>query len=131
MSLLEVNSSFEITCSTMFSEPSGLSLHRGFHGNEQIIYLNIKEGNITKITSSENFEGRINVVHDQQIQSGYGLRLQLSLLKVEDTDWYYCRWLQIKATGTVEDHNGGVIVIVRGEKKQFIDGVLFILLNNI
>lgn len=116
----EVNSSFDIICSTMFSEPSGVSLRRGFHDNEQIIFLNIEEGNITKTTSNENFEGRINVVRDQQIKSGYGLRLQLSLLRLEDTDWYYCHWLQIKPTGAVEDNNQGVIVIVRGEKKPII-----------
>lgn len=82
------------------------------------MFLNIEEGNITKTTSNENFKGRINVVQDQQIRSGYSVRLQLTLLRMEDTDWYYCRWSQIKTTGVVEDNSQGVIVIVRGEKKK-------------
>ncbi|KAM9336203.1 uncharacterized protein ABDE67_019266 isoform 2-T2 [Symphorus nematophorus] len=93
----------------------GVYLHRSFHGNRVVVYLSMENGKITKETKSSEFTGRIGITPDQQISEGYGFTFQLSLLQVEDTDWYYCSWEYFNEDKTEEEilSSPGTAIIVR------------------
>lgn len=115
---MTVNSSTEIICSTSLSEPLGVYLQRGFHDNEEIMFLHIQKGRVIKKTTSTDFSGRIRVSPDQQMGHGHGFTWQVSLLRLEDTNWYYCRWIYLKSEALEQEISVGTIVIVRGRDTQ-------------
>ncbi|XP_070708293.1 uncharacterized protein [Pempheris klunzingeri] len=117
ISQMRVNSTAEITCSTSRSDPMGFSLHRRFHSDRSIVYLSIDNGQVTRNNIAPEFTGRIHASRDQQIREGYGFTLRLSLLGLEDTDMYYCRWNYFnseKEKREILSSNGTVIIIREG-----------------
>uniref|UniRef100_A0A8C4GI30 Immunoglobulin V-set domain-containing protein n=1 Tax=Dicentrarchus labrax TaxID=13489 RepID=A0A8C4GI30_DICLA len=91
ISLMRVNSSAEITCSTSLSNPMGLYLRRGLQNNKDIIYLSLDKGNINRHTTAAEFKGRVHIA-DGEIKEGKRFTVQLALLALDDTNWYYCSW---------------------------------------
>ncbi len=119
-SVLTVNSSTEIRCFTTRPEPWAVNLHRGFHSNKNAVYLNYENKKVTHKVIATEFTGRIDIKEDKQIEEGHGLTFKLSLLKQEDTDWYYCSWLyyNVQKTEEVTLSSKGRIIIVKGEENQ-------------
>lgn len=111
---MRVNSSAQITCTTSMPGAMGFSLYRTFKGNKQIVYLNLRGGEVTKRTIVAEFSSRIQVVPIPQ-SKGQGFTLQLSLLGLEDTDVYFCSWSYLaKYPARPQDHSGnGTIIIIR------------------
>ncbi|KAM7371199.1 hypothetical protein PAMP_010690 [Pampus punctatissimus] len=93
----------------------GLYLQRRFHDTKDILYLSLENRRITKNTTDENFEGRIQITPEQQRSDGCSFTLVLSMLGFEDTDLYYCKWIYFasntKARGKLSSR--GTIIIVR------------------
>ncbi|XP_034717288.1 uncharacterized protein LOC117937423 [Etheostoma cragini] len=120
ISLMRVNSSAKIKCSTSLPEPLGLYLKSGFHDMRDIVFLSMENGLVTKNTTDPEFAGRINVAPDQQIREGYGFTLQLSLLGQEDTNVYYCYWKYFKLdTAVIETLPSiGTVIIVKETDPQ-------------
>ncbi|XP_038591382.1 uncharacterized protein LOC119915737 [Micropterus salmoides] len=110
ISLKKVNSSAEITCSCSLSYLIVFKLQRRFHGNEPVVFLSLENGEVTKNTIAEEFTDRINI---QQIEGGYGFTLELSLLRLEDTDLYYCNWIHMESEKLETVSSNGTIIIVR------------------
>lgn len=112
---MKVNSSAEITCSTSLPDVLGLYLQRKFHRKSEIVYLSLHQGKVTKNTTAEEFIGRIQVTPNMQGKDGFKFTLRLSLLGLDDTDLYYCRWshFNLKKESLIST---GTIVIVRGKK---------------
>ncbi|CAJ1081143.1 uncharacterized protein LOC117830175 [Xyrichtys novacula] len=136
ISFMRVNSSAEITCSTSTSGALGFSLHRYFKNNEEIVYQNLKNGEVTKTTIKGKFEGRIRVTPAPKIHQGQGFILQLSLLGVEDTDVYFCSWSYLSTNTAIPptQSSKGTVIIVREKdpkeqcKHQMLD-LIFIVLS--
>ncbi|XP_039991501.1 uncharacterized protein LOC120794467 [Xiphias gladius] len=131
ISLMRVNSSAEITCSTSLSEPMGLYLNRRFHGEGDIVYLALQNRLVTKNTTSAKFIGRIHVT--PSYGPSYGFTLRLSLLALDDTDLYYCTWSHFKpqtATRETQSSNGTIIIVREKEPqeqcKDHIEGLIMI-----
>ncbi|XP_070783736.1 uncharacterized protein [Enoplosus armatus] len=120
ISLKRVNSSVEITCSTSLSDPMGFSLRRRFHGEGDVVFLALDNGQITKDTIATEFVGRIRIAPDQQTREGYGFTLQLSLLRLEDTDLYDCSWIRFQSEKAIRQtmSSTGTIIIVRDRDPQ-------------
>ncbi|XP_075949338.1 uncharacterized protein LOC142951587 [Anarhichas minor] len=120
ISLTRVNSSAEITCSTLRSDPLSLSLHMRFPDTKQIAFLALKNGLVSKTTAGAGFGGRISAAPSQRIGDGHGFTVQLSLLGLEDTNLYYCRWEFFKKeTSTSETlSSNGTVIIVRERDPQ-------------
>lgn len=78
------------------------------------MYLNIENGEVTSRTTNTKFKGRIHVTQDEQIKDRYGFRWQLSLLGVEDTNWYYCQWITYESAMD-GIWNGTTIIVTGGE----------------
>lgn len=98
----------------------GLYMHRRFHKEQDVVYLDLNEFSVTKDTISNKFKGRINVSPAKQItQELRGFTFQLSLLELEDTNLYYCEWIYTdnKLNKLLMTSNGTVI-IVRGEENR-------------
>lgn len=98
----------------------GLSLQRRFHRNSEatdVMYLALVEGKVTKVTEAPKFEGRLQ---HRQSGEGLGFTLTLSLLRLDDTDLYYCSWNHIDTqTYDIRTYSSsGTIIIVRGENLQ-------------
>ncbi|KAM6899075.1 uncharacterized protein PEZ65_020955 [Lycodopsis pacificus] len=134
ISLMKVNSSAEITCSTLRLDPMSLSLHRRFPDTKQIAYLALKNGQVSKTTQGAGFHGRIHAVPSQQTGDGHGFTVHLSLLGLEDTNLYYCSWEFFKKeTATPETLSSvpGTVIIVRERDPQeecrghILDRILF------
>ncbi|KAI3365430.1 hypothetical protein L3Q82_010515 [Scortum barcoo] len=117
-----VNSSVEITCSTSMYKPMGFILYGRFHGNKVIMHLHMENGQIIRRTTVPEFWGRIAIAPDQQSKEGCGFTLQLSLLGLEDTDVYYCKWMtfNVETTNVEILQSNGTLVIVseRGPREQ-------------
>ncbi|KAE8284616.1 hypothetical protein D5F01_LYC17951 [Larimichthys crocea] len=113
MSLMGINSSVEITCSTSLPDPMGVYLHRGFHGDEDAVYLDLEKGKVEKATVAPEFKGRIDVSSDQQIKDGFRFTFQMSRLELTDTDYYYCRWIFLKTTKLEDLSSSGTVIIVK------------------
>ncbi|XP_054455313.1 uncharacterized protein LOC129091647 [Anoplopoma fimbria] len=120
ISLMRINSSAEITCSSSLSGPMGLYLYRGFPDKRKIVFLSLDNGQVTKITPGAGFAGRIEVASQQQIGEGHGFTLKLSLLGLEDTNLYYCSWeyVIVKAALFETWQSPGTIIIVRERDPQ-------------
>lgn len=121
ISVVKVNSSIEVTCSTTVSDPKGLYLRRGFHGKDDVVvFLNIESGVVTKDRVADEFKGRIVIAPDKIVREGYRFTMKLSLLGKEDTDWYYCSWLSFKSHSVIEESlsSKGIIIIVRERGPQ-------------
>uniref|UniRef100_UPI0037E76C5C uncharacterized protein n=1 Tax=Semicossyphus pulcher TaxID=241346 RepID=UPI0037E76C5C len=114
ISLMRVNSSAEITCSTSLPDALGFSLYGQFN-NRNIVYLNLDNGVVTKTTIAAEFTGRIQVAPAQQISEGQGFSLQFSLLGLGDTDVYYCSWsyLTPRTRTEVTQTGKGTIILLR------------------
>lgn len=114
-STLAVNSSITITCSTTLREAMGLYLYRRFHKQQDVIYLALEKGKISKQSNSVEFEGRAEVKEDTQSGNGLGFTLTLSLLQLHDTNLYYCSWRKLNTvTYEKETHtSNGTIVIIK------------------
>ncbi|XP_026206531.1 uncharacterized protein LOC113155979 [Anabas testudineus] len=129
---MKVNSSAEITCSTSLPDVLGLYLQRKFHRKSEIVYLSLHQGKVTKNTTAEEFIGRIQVTPNMQGKDGFKFTLRLSLLGLDDTDLYYCRWshFNLKKESLIST---GTIVIVREYdpqeqcKGQVLDHILITL----
>lgn len=96
----------------------GVSLHRGFHDNKDVMYLQMENGQITKETTSVDFTGRIQISHNPWVEGGHGFTWQLSQLRLEDTDWYYCKWLYPRSKTLVMEVSIGDIIVVRGRARR-------------
>lgn len=118
--LVKVNSSTEIICSTPLSELFGVYLQRGFHGNRDVMFLDMENGTVAKKTTAADFAGRIHVAPNPEVKEGYGFTWQLSLLKMEDTDWYYCRWMYHRSRAVEKETTKGIIIVVGGRKNQTV-----------
>ncbi|XP_035516002.1 uncharacterized protein LOC118326941 [Morone saxatilis] len=121
ISLMRVNSSAEITCSTSLSDPMGLYLRRGVQSNMDIIYLSLVEGKINRRTIASEFTDRVHIAYGK-IEEGKRFTVQLSLLALDDTNWYYCTWETFKSE-TAEQQtlssNGTIIIVTeRGPQEQ-------------
>ncbi|XP_055745495.1 uncharacterized protein LOC129828487 [Salvelinus fontinalis] len=117
VSLMKVNSSAEILCSTSLPDPTGLYLMGRFHDNRDVLYLSIADRAVGKITIHNGFRGRVTVQpdQDQEVKRCCEFTLRLSQLGVEDTDSYYCSWryYDTKRKVLVQRHSNGTIIIVR------------------
>lgn len=121
-SVVRINSSIEITCSTNLSHPMGVYLHRGFHSNRDVAYLELQNGQVTIDTE---FTGRIRIIQDEQITEGHGITLQLSLLGLTDTDLFYCSWIYFnseKAMQETKSSTGTIIIIREGDPQESCKG---------
>ncbi|KAK9530710.1 hypothetical protein VZT92_012198 [Zoarces viviparus] len=120
ISLTRVNSSAEITCSTLQSDPMSLSLHRRFPEKKQIAFLALKNGLVSKTTPSVGFHGRIHAAPSKRIGDGHGFTVQLSLLGLEDTNLYYCSWAFFKKETSSDEtlYSPGTVIIVRERDPQ-------------
>lgn len=96
----------------------GVYLHRGFHDNKDVMYLQMENGQITKETTSVDFTGRIQISHNPWVEGGHGFTWQLSQLRLEDTDWYYCKWLYPRSKTLVTEASIGDIIVVRGRARR-------------
>ncbi|KAF6723075.1 hypothetical protein FQA47_000276 [Oryzias melastigma] len=114
---VEINSSVEISCSTSLPSPMALSLHRFFKADAQIVYLSLSKANITKQNPREHYIDRVQVTREH-LKPEYQVTLQLSKLKRDDTDLYYCSWTYFEDKEFTMEHlrsNGTVLVV--GEKR--------------
>lgn len=84
------------------------------------MFLDMESGHVTKNTTAAEFAGRIHVAPNPEVKEGYGFTWQLSLLKPEDTDWYYCSWVNFKSKTVERENTKGIIIIVGGRKNQTI-----------
>lgn len=109
---VKVNSSVELMCATSFPSPIGVKLLRGFHDTRDVMYLNIENREVTSRTTNNKFKGRIHVTRDERIKDRYGFRWRLSLLGVEDTNWYYCQW--VTNPSVIDGTWNGTTIIVTG-----------------
>lgn len=116
ISQVRLNTSMRITCSTSLSETMGVYLHRSFHGKNDVVFLALDKGQVTKDTIAENFAGRIRIVNEQQTAEGYRFTWELSLLGLDDTDLYYCSWVYFNSEkGNQETRSSnGTVILVRG-----------------
>lgn len=96
----------------------GVYLHRGFHDNKDVVYLQMEKGQVTKQTTSVDFTGRILVSHSPLVEGGHAFTWQLSQLRLEDTNWYYCKWLYPESKTLVTDTSIGTIIVVRGRERR-------------
>lgn len=96
----------------------GVYLHRGFHYKKDVMFLHMENGQVTKETTSMDFKGRIQVSHDPWVEGGHGFTWQLSQLRQEDTDWYYCEWLYPGSTVLVTETTIGTVIIVGGGERR-------------
>lgn len=78
------------------------------------MFLQMENGKVIKETVSADFTDRIQVSHNPWIEGGHRFTWQLSLLRLEDTNWYYCKWLYRKSKTLEKDTSIGTIVVVRG-----------------
>lgn len=120
ISLVKVNSSVEITCSTSLPEPMGFSLHKSVSGNIEVVYLDFQDGEVNRKNIMPEFEGRIQIPRDKQVKGRYRLTLQLSQLRLEDTDYYYCNWMHMNSK-TYEHEvlaSNGTVIIVTDKTPQ-------------
>ncbi|KAM9837137.1 uncharacterized protein ACBR49_017885 [Aulostomus maculatus] len=115
ISITRVNSSSEITCSTSLPDPLGVYLHRHFQGQRDAMFLSLEHGQVTKETIAAEFAGRIHLTPSQQTQRGYWFTWQLSSLRLEDTDLYYCEWtfFRLQAAKTESLVSNHTVIIVR------------------
>lgn len=102
----------------MLPDPLGVYLYRYLHRNPEVVYLSLVKGLITKRTTAAEFVGRIHITPSQQIKKGHGFTLQLSPLRLEDTDLYYCEWTFFKSETAKEELfvSNDTIIIVKGKK---------------
>ncbi|KAM4623569.1 uncharacterized protein ACJ7VT_004610 [Polymixia lowei] len=114
--LMKVNSSAEIRCSTSLSGAVGLYLQSYFHGDRNVAFLALRDGEVLKTTIHGDFREQIDVVPTPELSQGCGFTFRLSLLDLTDTDMYYCSWKYFDLhTKELETHkSNGTIIIVRG-----------------
>lgn len=117
---MRVNSSAEIVCTTSLASPMGLYMHRRFHKEQDVVYLDLNEFSVTKNTTSNKFKGRINISPAKQIkQELRGFTFRLSLLELEDTNLYYCEWIYTdEKLNKLLMTSNGTVIIVRGEENR-------------
>lgn len=97
----------------------GLSLVQQFHHEpKQIVYLSLKDGQISKQTTIKDFQNRIEVAAVQQNSEGFRFSFRLSLLQTSDTNLYFCTWSRVMPhLGTTEFlSSNGTVIIIRGEE---------------
>ncbi|KAM8729486.1 uncharacterized protein AB9X84_026717 [Acanthopagrus schlegelii] len=133
---MRVNSSMKITCSTSMYETMGVYLRRSFHGKNDVVFLALENGQVTKDTITENFAGRIHIAKEQQITEGCGFTWELSLLGLDDTDHYYCSWIYFNSEkGNQETRSSNGTIVLVGERdpqeqcSHNIDGLIFIAMS--
>ncbi|XP_042253252.1 uncharacterized protein LOC121886911 isoform X1 [Thunnus maccoyii] len=133
ISVITVNSSDEITCSTALPNPMGFYLQRRFHNTKDVVFLSLEEGRISKNTTAAEFEGRIHITPVKQIVQGCGFTLRLSSLRLDDTDLYYCSWTYFKSETRVTHPSNGTVIIVKEKdpseqcNSHFLDLILITL----
>ncbi|XP_060884581.1 uncharacterized protein LOC132955659 [Labrus mixtus] len=115
ISLMRVNSSAEITCSTSLTGAQGFTLYRYFNGNRQIVYLYLVNGTVAKTTIAAEFKRRLHV-SPVQISDGQGFTLQFSLLGEKDLDVYFCSWSYI--TPITYSGKGTIIILREKDPKE-------------
>lgn len=130
-----INSSTKITCSTSLSEPLGVGLYRKFN-NSQIAYLDFNYSQVLKSTIDAEFKGRTDITKEQQMTEGFRFNFQLSMLKQDDTDLYYCRWVFFSSTTfkIMTLSSKDTLIIVREEEpqqqcKEHVEDLIFIILS--
>ncbi|XP_011471782.1 uncharacterized protein LOC105353787 [Oryzias latipes] len=112
---VEINSSLEISCSTSLPNTLGLTLYRSFKASTKIVYLSLDKSGILKQTPDTDFIDRVRVTRERS-DSEYEVTLQLSKLKEDDTDLYYCTWTYLDVHSVKHLKSNGTVVIV-GEKR--------------
>ncbi|KAM9425251.1 uncharacterized protein KZ484_008271 [Pholidichthys leucotaenia] len=113
ISSVRANMSAEITCTTSLTSPMGLYLMRHFHDTKQLVYLNLKEGKVTKNTTHAIFQGRLSVTPAKQKLRGQGFTFRLSLLRLDDVDVYYCEWIHVDMGSKKNMASNGTVLIIR------------------
>ncbi|CAB1338169.1 unnamed protein product [Coregonus sp. 'balchen'] len=117
VSLMKVNFSAEIHCSTSLPDPTGLYLRGRFHGDRDVLYLSMADRAVSRITTHYGFKGRVTVVsdQDQEVKRCCEFTLRLSQLGVDDTDSYYCSWRYYDSQRKVlvQLQSNGTIIMVR------------------
>ena len=110
-------SSVEISCSTTFSDPTGLYLRRKFLGDRILLYLALEDGLVTKNITAAEFSGQLNVTLERQVNVGCEFTVWLSELELGDTNLYYCTWSSFESEkGKLKDQtSSGTIIVVQGE----------------
>lgn len=119
ISLMGLNLSTEIRCTTSLPQPIGLYLRGHFNDDVEILFLSLKNRAAVRTTVFTGFAGRVDVtpVRDPgQMEEGkedYGFTLRLSLMGLKDTDVYYCSWKYLRGTELESLRSNGTVVIVR------------------
>lgn len=96
-----------------------LSLHRFFKADAQIVYLSLSKANITKQNPREHYIDRVQVTREH-LKPEYQVTLQLSKLKRDDTDLYYCSWTFFEDKKFTMEHlrSNGTVLVVGGEDES-------------
>ncbi|XP_053197589.1 uncharacterized protein LOC128381577 [Scomber japonicus] len=118
ISVVRVNSSVEITCSTTVPDPIGLYLERRFPNIGNIMFLSLREGQITKNTITDEFNGRIQVTQKEDTSGGHEFTMSLSLRGPEDTNLYFCRWIYFESKRGEVSSNGTVIIVTEKDPQE-------------
>ncbi|CAK6982811.1 uncharacterized protein LOC128381577 [Scomber scombrus] len=118
ISVVRVNSSVEITCSTTLPEPMGLYLETRFPNIGNIMFLSLQKGQITKNTTIEEFKDRIQVTRKKQPAGSPEFTMSLSLRGPEDTNLYFCRWTYFESSKRGELSSNGTVIIVTEKDPQ-------------
>lgn len=61
---MSINSFTEIKCLILQADTMRVYLHRGFHNNKDVMFLQMENGQVKKKTISADFTGRIQVSQD-------------------------------------------------------------------
>lgn len=72
---------------------------------------------ILKQTPDTDFIERVRVTRERS-DSEYEVKLQLSKLKEDDTDLYYCTWTYLDVHSVKHLKSNGTVVIVGGEAES-------------
>ncbi|CAK6970624.1 uncharacterized protein LOC128381577 [Scomber scombrus] len=118
ISVVRVNSSVEITCSTTLQDPIGLYLATRFPNIGNIMFLSLRDGQVTKYSSIEEFKGRIQVTQKKQPAGSPEFTMSLSLRGPEDTNLYFCRWTYFESSKRGELSSNGTVIIVTEKDPQ-------------
>lgn len=103
----------------------GLYLHRHFHSEKNLVYLDLKKFSVTKNTTFKSFAGRIHVTPAKGVTGAdHGFTFRLSLLRPEETNLYYCEWVYTDSQYNKKNMTSkGTVFIIRGEGHQLLHAV--------
>lgn len=89
----------------------------------ELVYLDMEDGKIKENITKDSLVGRIEIMHEKRNKEDYGFTWRLSLVRVEDTDWYYCSWTPKAAKETMDELRGATIIVTGEEQQPVISDV--------